>query len=128
MRATCHGDFQEWRRTMTGFRAGSLVFALVAPCAIASTGCVNNSNTRTPTLAARGDAAYERREAQIQDPFPDRDMGPDTQTRPRDFAEQRPEVQRAKDRAYSATMRTRITPQPGPAFPGTGEPAPFPVP
>ncbi|WP_417848312.1 hypothetical protein [Thalassoglobus sp.] len=63
-------------------------------------------NTRTPTVVHRP-AEMERREAQIHDPYPDKVFGPDTGFRPLGFNEQRSEPQRAKDRFYTAMLRSQ---------------------
>ena len=97
-----------------------------ATCLLA--GCFNAMTTRLPRLTPRA-AELERRESQIQDPYPDSDIGPDVDFRPRDFQQQRPETQRYKDRSYSAFVRTH-TAQPTPAplqLPPPG-PAPGPAP
>lgn len=51
-------------------------------------------------------AEVERREAQIQDPYPDSTFGPDTGFRPLGYTVQRAEPQRAKDRFYTAKLRS----------------------
>lgn len=83
--------------------------ALLFVTALVQAGCVNPQTTRVPELASRG-SEYERRESQIQDPYPDEDLGPDVGFRPREFREQRSEVQRSKDRSYSSFLRSRVGP------------------
>lgn len=76
-----------------------------------SEGCITPHTTHFPSLSFMP-SEYERREAQIHDPYPDIDVGPDTQTRPRDFR-QRPETLRAQERYFAALKRL----QGGAAFP-----------
>jgi hypothetical protein len=72
-------------------------------------------------------AEYARREAQVQDPFPDRIMGPDTATRPRDFINQRSEAQQAKDKFYSGFLRHQFGTRPSPTpTPGGAPVSPLP--
>jgi hypothetical protein len=79
---------------------------------------MNMSATRLPWFASRG-VEVERRRNQVQDPFPDADAGPEMGFRPREFEEQRTEVQRSKDRTYAGFLRGRYTSQapPGPTAP-----------
>ena len=83
-------------------------------------GATTVTSTRLPQMTPRA-SEVERRESQIQDPYPDRDLGPDVGFRPRGFEEQRPEIQRTKDRSYSAFLRSqaRQTPPPpdAPVYP-----------
>lgn len=83
-----------------------------------ASGCMNVSTTRLPFLASRG-VEVERRANQVQDPFPDKDAGPEMGFRPLEFEEQRTETQRARDRSYSGFLRGRQTSQapPGQAAP-----------
>lgn len=81
------------------------------------TGCLNPFTTRVPQVASRG-SEYERRESQIQDPYPDRNLGPDPGFRPLGFQDQRSEVQLAKDRAYAGFIRTQATVRPPAIQPG----------
>jgi hypothetical protein len=82
-------------------------------------GCMNMSATRLPWFASRG-VEVERRRDQVQDPFPDADAGPQMGFRPREFTEQRTEVQRSKDRSYAGFLRNRYTSQ---VPPGQSAPA-----
>lgn len=66
--------------------------------------CINPWNTRFPTLWPRS-LEYERRESEVQDPFPDRALGPGDTMRPRDFDWQRSEATRAKERNAAAMLR-----------------------
>ncbi|MBX3443074.1 MAG: hypothetical protein KF774_11770 [Planctomyces sp.] len=110
-----------WKQLTSRRPARLRTLCLILPLVL--TGCFNPFNTRLPTLASRG-SEYERRESQIQDPYPDRDLGPDTGFRPREFNDQRNEVQRAKDRAYSAYIRSH-TPSVTPSNPGLPTAPPF---
>ena len=69
-----------------------------------STGCVNRWNTRLPTCFTRP-AEFERREAQVQDPYPDDRLGPDVGFRPLGYQEPRSEPQKVKDQAYVSFLR-----------------------
>lgn len=73
--------------------------------AAAAAGC-SPATTRFPTCGTMN-AEYQRREAQIQDPYPDSRMGPDTGFRPRDFLNQRSNAQIAKDRFGAALQKQR---------------------
>jgi hypothetical protein len=71
-------------------------FARTAVAVAASavvTGCITPWNTRLPTLDP-GIPAVERRMYEIHDPYPEQDLGPDTQTRPRYFEEPRSQPRR----------------------------------
>jgi len=92
---------------MAGARAHLPILACLAA------GCINPYTTRTPQVASRG-SEYERRESQIQDPYPDRNLGPDPGFRPLGFQDQRSEVQLAKDRSYAGFIRTQAVRQPVP--------------
>ncbi len=71
--------------------------------------------TRIPTLVGKP-VEVERREAQIQDPFPDSDYGPETGFRPLNYQKQRAEPLRSKDRFFTSFIkRTRVTPMKPPA-------------
>lgn len=85
---------------------------LVLACSL-SEGCITPHTTHFPSLSFMP-AEYERREAQIHDPYPDADIGPETATRPRNF-QQRPETLRAQDRLF-ATMRRQQSGAPFPAL------------
>jgi hypothetical protein len=73
---------------------------------LGSMGCVSPLNTRYPMVVHRP-AEMERREAQVHDPYPDSKFGPDTGVRPLGYNEQRSEPQRAKDRYFTAILRTQ---------------------
>ena len=51
-------------------------------------GCLNPVNTKLPTVAPAPNAV-ERRSLGHFDPLPDRDLGPETDSRPREFLEGR---------------------------------------
>ena len=57
-------------------------------------GCVTPWNTRLPRVAPSPPAA-EGRSYQVHDPFPEEDLGPETQVRPREYIESRPAPRRA---------------------------------
>ena len=77
---------------------------LVLGCSLLE-GCFTPNTTHFPSLSFMP-SEYERREAQIHDPYPDADFGPDTATRPRNF-QQRPEALRAQDKHFAALKRTQ---------------------
>ncbi|REJ93850.1 MAG: hypothetical protein DWQ34_09680 [Planctomycetota bacterium] len=85
-----------------------------------ASGCLTQYNTKFPTLAPHS-TEYERRESEIQDPFPENDLGPETGFRPPDYDQQRSEVQRAKERFDASILRQQHgSPQPGPVPGPTG--------
>ena len=69
---------------------------LTAGLALACTGCFNAQNTRFPSLYTwmpnAENEAYER-----QDPFPDPDIGPSTDSTPRGYDRPRSESRRAAE-------------------------------
>lgn len=67
-----------FKRTTPGLAAGLVLLA----------GCLNPGTTRLPTVAPAPNAV-ERRSLGHFDPFADRDLGPETDTRPREFLEAR---------------------------------------
>ena len=67
-------------------------------------GCITPYTTAFPSLSFMP-AEYERREAQIHDPFPDVSIGPDTGNRPPGFTQQRSETLRAQDKYFAALRR-----------------------
>lgn len=75
---------------------------LVLTCSFLE-GCITPHTTHFPSLSFMP-TEYERREAQIHDPYPDSDLGPDTNNRPRNF-QQRPEALRAQDKHFAAIRR-----------------------
>ena len=79
-------------------------------------GCMSPFNTRLPTLANKP-IETERREAQIKDPYPDSQFGPQTGFRPLGYQAQRSEPLRAKDRYFTSffQMRQKQGIQVGPA-------------
>lgn len=77
--------------------------ALLALTSSFLAGCITPNTTHFPSLSFMP-AEYERREAQIHDPYADSDIGPETYTRPRNF-QQRPEPLRAQDRYFAALKR-----------------------
>ncbi|HEX6987352.1 MAG TPA: hypothetical protein VF170_18385 [Planctomycetaceae bacterium] len=62
----------------------------------ALSGCLNPATTRLPTLAPAPNAV-ERRSLGHFDPLPDRDLGPDTDSRPREFLEAREPQRQAQE-------------------------------
>ena len=72
-----------------------------------SSGCLTPWNTRFPTWLP-GSLAYERRESEVQDPFPDSDLGPGTSMRPPSFDQQRSEATRFKERRAAASLRQQF--------------------
>ncbi len=85
---------------------------LVLVCSVLQ-GCITPHTTHFPSLSFMP-AEYERREAQIHDPYADVDIGPDTATRPRNF-QQRPETLRAQDKHF-ASLRRQQSGAPFPAW------------
>jgi hypothetical protein len=78
-------------------------------------GCLSPIATRYPTLAP-SNPETQRREAQIQDPYPDKMMGPQVDFRPLEFEQQRSEPQQVRDRFYSSFLKKQFgspTPPPG---------------
>jgi hypothetical protein len=55
---------------------------------LALSGCLNPATTRLPSCAPAPNAV-ERRSLGHYDPLPDRNLGPDTDSRPREFIEAR---------------------------------------
>jgi hypothetical protein len=84
--------------------------ALIFLALCTASGCWNVSTTRLPFIPSRG-VEVERRTSQVQDPFPDSDAGPSVGFRPREFDDQRTEVQRSRDRSYAGFLRSRSTTQ-----------------
>lgn len=101
---------------------------LVSLVLISGAGCLNPSTTRLPTLFPSESAEMQRREAQIQDPYPDATAGPPTDFRPLGFQAQRSVPQQAKDRFYSGYLRNQFSPQPTtqPVGPGAYGPGNYP--
>lgn len=95
---------------------------------MAGSGCLNPWTTRFPTCQTR-DSEFQRREAQVQDPYPDTRMAPETDSRPPSFEVQRSEPQMAKDRFYSGFLRRQFrSPPPPPAIgPGAAYPGYYPA-
>lgn len=81
-------------------RQAAVVLVLACSCL---EGCITPNTTHFPSLSFMP-SEYERREAQIHDPYPDIDIGPDPGTRPRNF-QQRPEALRAQDKHFAAIRR-----------------------
>ena len=69
---------------MSGFTRATCV--TIAAAAIS--GCINSRNTRLPSLVPAPNA-IERRSLGHFDPLPDRNLGPETNTRPAEFIEGR---------------------------------------
>ena len=63
---------------------------------IALAGCLNPATTQLPTCMPAPNAV-ERRSLGHFDPLPDRNLGPDTDTRPREFLEARDPQRRAQE-------------------------------
>lgn len=66
------------------------------------TGCVNPQQTRIPTLAA-GDPRMERANYRYFDPYPERESGPLTYSRPRGFDISRTEARSSQERAFGGS-------------------------
>ena len=96
---------------------------------VCSSGCINPWNTRLPVCAGRS-PEYERREAQIQDPYPDDRLGPSVGFRPLGYQSPRSEPQKAKDQSYVSFLRQRTqqTGVPPQQFGGTPIPQQYPAP
>lgn len=84
-------------------------------CCLVCTGCLSAPTTRLPTLTTRG-PDYERRESQVQDPYPDGKVGPEVGFRPPAFETQRAEPQRVRDRFFTGFLRQQSGP-PAPVMP-----------
>lgn len=85
---------------------------LILTCLLPGLGCSSPATTRYPTLMTNESAELQRREAQIQDPYPDSTTGPPTGFRPLGFQHQRSEPQQIKDRFYSGFLRNQFSTQP----------------
>jgi hypothetical protein len=68
--------------------------------------------TRCPRLFTHESAELQRRQAQIQDPYPSTIGGPEVGFRPLGYEVQRSEAQQIKDRFYSGYLRNQFSPQP----------------
>ncbi len=95
-----------------------LLIAVASLAAVSASGCLTPWNTRFPELAPRS-TQYERAQAQVQDPYPDSEIGPDTGFRPLGYEQQRSEQVLAKERAGTAYLRQQYgnpygSPAPGP--------------
>jgi hypothetical protein len=102
-------------------RIGSPASRAWCAAVLCLSGCATPWNTRFPTLFPRS-VEYEQREAEIQDPYPDADLGPDTGVRPTDYSEQRSEERRAKDRHQSSILRQQFGQPTSDAGPGAAYP------
>jgi hypothetical protein len=91
-----------------------LCLATVSLC-----GCLTPYNTRLPEVLPRS-LEYERRESEVQDPFPDAALGPETEARPPEYGQQRSESRRARDRSAATWMRQQYGQPPGIDAPDTG--------
>lgn len=80
--------------------------AVCAICgmAISLSSCINQNNTRFPTVFNYG-PEYERDQAAVQDPYPDSIAGPDAGFRPNEFVQERSEPTRARHRLIATRMR-----------------------
>jgi hypothetical protein len=88
-----------------------LLIGVAALAAAPICGCMTPWNTRFPDLIPRS-TQYEQAQAEVQDPYPDADIGPETGFRPLGYTEQRSEQVIAKDRAGAAFLRQQYG-QPG---------------
>jgi hypothetical protein len=93
--------------------------ALCLPAFLCASGCLTPWNTRFPQLLPRS-LEYERRESEVQDPYPESDLGPETASRPRDYGQQRSEPQRARERSEASWLRQQYGQPPGVDSPDTG--------
>jgi len=110
MRRLAHS--QRERGTHCLWRSGQFLLWSVVLASIS--GCFTPYTTHFPSLSFMP-SEYERREAQIHDPYPDTDIGPDTGNRPPGFRQQRPEALRAQDK-YFASLRRQQSGAPFPAL------------
>ncbi|WP_437187128.1 hypothetical protein SH668x_000510 [Planctomicrobium sp. SH668] len=92
---------------------------------VVANGCLNPSTTRFPHLFSAEDPELQRREAQVQDPYPDASLGPSVGFRPQSFLQQRSEPQQVKDRFYNGTIRNQMSPVPTTQPVGPGAYGPF---
>jgi hypothetical protein len=82
----------------------ALLFLSVIPACAALSAC--SPTIRKPQLLHPGPAPYQRANAEVYDPYPIPDLGPDiVGGRPRDFQKPRNEVERAQDFLRSAGAR-----------------------
>jgi hypothetical protein len=88
-----------------------LLTGVATLAATSISGCLTPWNTRFPDLVPRS-TQYEQAQAEVQDPYPDADIGPETGFRPLGYTEQRSEQVIAKDRAGAAFLRQQYG-QPG---------------
>ena len=90
----------------------------VAVAAAASlSGCLTPWNTRFPDLVPRS-TQYEQAQAEVQDPYPDTDTGPETGFRPLGYTQQRSQQVIAKERSGAAFLRQQFGQPGGGAAPG----------
>ena len=82
-------------------------------------GCPAPQTTRLPTLE-QGHPLVEKRSMERHDPFPDRELGPDTYARPREFNDQRTQTRRALEERMLQGMQG-VGPAP-PQIPGAQYP------
>ena len=78
-------------------------FLLLSCIIVTSIGCANNGGSNFWPFGLNGSQSagaqsveYERKEANVYDPYAITDMGPDTGTRPREYANPVPETTRAR--------------------------------
>lgn len=91
---------------------------------LAQTGCLQPWNWRLPTIWNKS-PEIERVEYQYHDPFPDRQTGPDTGSRPLLYNDQRPLPVRVREKYDGTRIRTPApgaVPPPSGASPGSGYP------
>ena len=99
--------------------AARLPFSILLVALLITAGCVTPWNTKLPGWMP-GSLDYERREAEVQDPFPDTDLGPGTSMRPRGYDLQRSEATRAKERSEAAALRRQFGVPGAPPAPDLG--------
>lgn len=93
--------------------------ALFCWVTVSVSGCLTPDNTRLPEVLPRS-LEYERRESEVQDPFPDAALGPETDARPPEYGQQRSEPRRARDRSAATWLRQQYGQPPGVDTPDTG--------
>ena len=91
---------------------------LTLAAALSLSGCFSPWNTRFPELSPHS-TQYDRNQAKVQDPFPDKNIGPDDPgLRPPDYQQQRAVPLRTRERADAAIMRQMNGVPGGGATPG----------
>lgn len=74
-------------------------------------GCFSPRTTRLPNLVP-GNNRIERQAAQTKDPYPIADLGPELDSRPREFLEPRSQARLSKDKFYT-WVRPELRAAPG---------------